>query len=159
MNLRELIGRNAIRTVPIILDNGSAIDYSYCRSMITVIDVIDDIPIVRDGNFIKEINIPYDDDNWKDVTKAYEYINNANNSLKVNADNKNNTIKIKDIINKLEGSIEYVILETMSGYISKHITELKEFEKELEFDTFEVSVFKNKSCITFKMHDCIMEEE
>lgn len=123
MNLRELVGKRVCRTSPIreiqwcnryennacgylVSEWGwssggyyaSVPDYNYCEldNYITVIDVVDDIPIIKERvkkysshgtteqEEIKSISIKYDDDNWKAVDDAIECIATLNNSYKSN---------------------------------------------------------------------------
>lgn len=123
MNLRDLVGKRVCRTNPIretkwcpryenngcgYLGSGwgwigggyyaSVPDYHYCEldNYITVIGVVNDIPIIKervkkysfDGiteqEEIKSISIRYDDDNWKAVDEAIECIAMLNNSYKSN---------------------------------------------------------------------------
>lgn len=97
MNLRELVGKNVIRTRPFIdknlvinINKSNEVienfDYSFCDCYdvkIKVIDVVQDTPIVKitsRGNlsYIRPISGKYDDCNWKDVTEVYKRIDEIN---------------------------------------------------------------------------------
>lgn len=97
MNLRELVGKKVVRTKPVLLNSvgfgmfgvgasSPSYDYSFCdlKDCVTVVNVVNDVPmiekdnIIDDGKTITGIPLKYDDDNWKDVTEAYEYMQNAN---------------------------------------------------------------------------------
>lgn len=93
MYLKNLIGKKVIRTKPfmdknIINDNftfSSAErvveipDYSFCECndvMIEVIEVVQDVPIVRiktdKKEYVRAISGEYNDANWQDVTEVYK---------------------------------------------------------------------------------------
>lgn len=59
-------------------------------------------------------------------------------------------MRIKDIINKMR-NINFVMIHKDEGSISMFIDELDEKEKEFEFQWFEVTIFKGKTCIEFNL--------
>lgn len=124
MNLRELVGKRVCRTAPIYTEGygyGFGFgnikrmpSYKYCnlKESITVVEVIDDVPIIKETvekyddkekGFVKlekinGISAEFDDDNWKSVDAALEYVEKANNILMNKSDSVNDT----DNINKVE---------------------------------------------------------
>lgn len=124
MNLRELVGKRVCRTAPIYTEGygyGFSFgnikrmpSYKYCnlKESITVVEVIDDVPIIKETvekyddkekGFVKlekinGISAEFDDDNWKSVDAALEYVEKANNILMNKSDSVNDT----DNINKVE---------------------------------------------------------
>lgn len=89
MNLRELVGKQVMRTKPVILNNGYK-DYSFTdlSSRITVLNVVNDVPIIEiewespiNKTSVESISLRLDDDNWKDVSDAYEYVQKANEAI------------------------------------------------------------------------------
>lgn len=89
MNLRELVGKQVVRTKPVILNNGCK-DYSFTDldSRVTVLNVVNDVPIIEikwgsliDKTTVESISLRLDDDNWKDVSDAHEYVQKANEAI------------------------------------------------------------------------------
>lgn len=89
MNLRELVGKQVMRTKPVLLNNGYK-DYSFTDldNRITVLSVVNDVPIIEikwrspiDKTTVESIGLRLDDDNWKDVSDAHEYVQKANEAI------------------------------------------------------------------------------
>ena len=81
------------------------------KENITVVEVIDNVPIIKETvekydkekGFVKHeiingISAEFDDDNWKSVDAALEYVEKANNILM----NKSDSINDADNISKVE---------------------------------------------------------
>ncbi len=87
MNLRELVGHKVIRTQPIDKENapyhllGGDGRYNFCSldECVKVVSVIDNIVMVEamsgsKAGSVVDIDCRFDDDNWKAVDEAWEYV-------------------------------------------------------------------------------------
>ena len=87
MNLRELVGHKVIRTQPIDKENapyhllGGDGRYNFCSldECVKVVSVIDNIVMVEamsgsKARSVVDIDCRFDDDNWKAVDEAWEYV-------------------------------------------------------------------------------------
>ncbi len=111
MNLRDLVGKKVIRTAPymdeniihsesLLVSNDRVVeipDYSFCdchTTMIEVLEVVQDTPIVRIRNrkgnvnqefeigYIRAISGEYDDSCWKDVSEVYNHMQQHESKIK-----------------------------------------------------------------------------
>lgn len=87
MKLEELKGKFVVRTQPVTYDNGIK-DYSYTdmKDRIEVVDVIDGVPLIKfyDDFYNNKYNARaitgrFNDNNWKDVTNAWNALDILNN--------------------------------------------------------------------------------
>lgn len=162
MNLRQLVGKKVIRTKPymdknlihvesLLVSNDRVVelpDYSFCdchTTMIEVLEVVQDTPIVKirgrkgnvnqefDDGYIRSISGEYDDDNWKDITEVYPCMNKFESEIKKEKENK----FIKRMLTTLDylyarphdfpdavlGSIIHNMLDKSSMYFGKDLKE------------------------------------
>lgn len=87
MKLEELKGKFVVRTQPVTYDNGTK-DYSYTdmENKIEVVDVVDGVPLVKfyddfydNGYNACAIYGIFNDDNWEDVSNAWNALDELNN--------------------------------------------------------------------------------
>lgn len=115
MNLRDLVGHVVIRTAPVVectigahllggYSSGNLKDFKYCdmTSCVRVKRVINNVVIVEkmslftQGKF-QSISCKYDDDNWKCVDEAWEYLcEQFKNQKNEQKENTESTKKVKN---------------------------------------------------------------